>query len=134
MPTFRAVVPAIGILAELGIAVALVVTLPKPHPAQVAGTVRCASGAPVQGVWIEGFSGGSSFANLSPDDRRSAEVSYAYTLPDGGKYQVRVGCGGTPGNWSKTVLSDYVDAGVHQFVCHDAPSRDQAVTCVMQRR
>jgi hypothetical protein len=128
------VLPAVGIAIEVVLCVTLAITLPRPHPAQVAGTARCASGAAVQGVWIEGRSGGSDFADLTPDDRRSAEVTYRHTLPNGGRYQVRVGCGGTPGHWSRTIVSDYLNPSVYRLLCQDLPGPANDGKCVMTRQ
>jgi hypothetical protein len=125
------VLPAVGIAVEVVIGVVLAITLPRPRPAQAVGTVRCASGAAVQGVWIEGRSGGSDFADLTPDDRRSAEVTYRHTLSNGGRYQVRVGCGGTPGNWTRTIVSDYLSPGMYRLLCQDLPGRPNDGKCVM---
>jgi hypothetical protein len=131
MPKTATVLPVVGIVIEVVVGVTLAVTLPRPHSVRVGGTVRCASGAAVQGVWIDGRSGGSDFAGLTPDDRRSAEVTYQHTLVNGGRYQVRVGCGGTPGHWARTILSDYVGPGSYHFVCQDVPGRTGEGKCVM---
>lgn len=131
MVKLRHVVPAAGIALELVAAVTLAFTLPDAQPASVDGTVRCASGAPIQGIWIEGFSGGSGFAGLSPGDRRSALVTYRYELPSGGKYQVHVGCGGTPVTWTLELRSRYVNPGTNHFLCHDNAARSDDRTCAV---
>src|SRR5690349_6589946 len=120
MPKLRHVIPVVGIAVEVVAAATLVATLPEPDPAEVNGTVRCTSGAAVQGVWIEGFSGGSGYASLTPAHRHSPTVSYRYVLPSGGDYQVHVGCGGTPSDWDRTLRSSYVEPGTRHFLCADA--------------
>src|SRR6266699_1536993 len=85
-------VPLVLLACQATAGVALAVTLPKSRPMDLHGTVRCRSGAEVQGVWVEGFSGGSWYADLTRDP--DGLTRYSYRLPYGGKYQVHVGCGG----------------------------------------
>jgi hypothetical protein len=118
---------AVGLAVEAVVIVWLAVTLPHPQPRDIDGTATCASGAPVVGVWIEGFSGGSGFATLTGTD--GPATRFAYHLPDGGQYQVRVGCGGTPGDWHATDVSSYSDDGFRALVCEDSREAGRDGTC-----
>jgi hypothetical protein len=118
-------VAAVGLAVEVIAIVWLALTLPHPRPRDIAGTVTCGSGATVVGVWVEGFRGGSGFAALTGT---GPVARFAYHLPDGGPYQVRVGCGGTPGDWRATDVSAYLDDDGRALHCEDArePGRDGA--------
>lgn len=47
-----------------------------------------------------------------------SKVNFSYTLSNGGRYQVHVGCGGTSQKWGSNIKSDYV-SGNRNFVCND---------------
>lgn len=117
------VVAVLGIVVEVFVVVSLYLTLPTPVPRDIAGTVHCLSGRPVVRVWVEGFSGGSWYADLSWPSADPAFARYAYRLPSGGQYEVRVGCGGSPGDWFTTNYSGYVDDSYRDFVCDDPPTK-----------
>lgn len=121
-------VPTLFGLLQVTVGVALVITLPDIDPMQIEGSARCTSGALVQGIWVEGFSGGSNFATMghaAPDGSRP----FTYQLPYGGRYQVHVGCGGTPAAWGPEIWSPYVDGIDHAFVCHDVPAEPEYDNC-----
>lgn len=120
-PVTRTAVFAFLVAVEIVVIATLYLTLPSAVPRDIAGTVRCLSGKPVVDVWVEGFSGGSWFAELSWPSTDGSVVSYVYRLPSGGQYEVRVGCGGTRGDWFTTNYSGYVDYDHHDFVCDDPP-------------
>ena len=120
----------IGLLAEVGAIAVLWTTLPKPEPRTVTGSARCSSGAPVVGVWVEGRSGGSWWADdFIPKTTDPSTASFVKLLPHGGQYQVRVGCGGTRADWRTTNYSQYVDEGHHDFICDDPNTREIPGTC-----
>lgn len=92
---------------------------PSPtSPTAIHGEVRCESGAEVVGIWIDAPSGGSGWVEFTSTDQGSA--FFATTLDRPGKYQLHVGCGGTPGSWASSYFSRYVvEDGLH-FVCRDS--------------
>jgi len=121
---------AIGLVAEIGAIAALWTTLPTPEPRTVTGSVRCSSGAAVVGVWVEGRSGGSWWADdFTPLTTNPSTASFVKLLPHGGQYQVRIGCGGTPADWRTTNYSQYVDDGHHDFICDDPDNSEIPGTC-----
>ena len=126
------VLPFVALATQICVGVALAATLPVAKPADIGGSVQCSSGRPVVGVWIEGFNGGSQFASIRRDETDPKITDYAYRLPDGGAYQVRVGCGGRPGDWADTVLSSYVGGASHDFVCHDVRHERDHGRCVLR--
>jgi hypothetical protein len=125
----RQILLAAALAAELSVITALWLTLPQPHSRSVAGSVRCASGSPVVGVWVEGRSGGSWFAELNWSDPSRSVARYTYLLPSGGQYQVRVGCGGSSGDWGTTSYSPFVDDARRDFVCDDPSDRGRSGLC-----
>jgi hypothetical protein len=85
------------------------------------GTVECTSGAPVEGVWVDAANGKQSgWAHWQTLGKVSV-AAFDRALPDGGDYAVHVGCGGTPGDWLSSSVSQYVssEAGSVEFVCQD---------------
>ncbi|HET8813953.1 MAG TPA: CHAP domain-containing protein [Solirubrobacterales bacterium] len=62
------------------------------------GTVRCPSGTPVVGVWVQSSGGGSGFA-----DRRAyptnPSISGYKAAVNPGKVELHVGCGGEESDW-----------------------------------
>lgn len=104
-------------------------TLPpttKPGAAEISGTVSCASGADVVGIWFEAPAGGSGFI----DDYTSlgAEgATFSRTLPSGGPYEIHVGCGGTGDTWLTSNHSPRTELTGLTFVCHDDRGDDPGV-------
>jgi len=100
---------------------------PSSAPAQspvartVSGSIECASGAAMVGVWVEAESGPSqnkgwaTFATTGP-----ATATFQFTLKFGGRYQLHVGCGGTTSQWGSTSFTNFVSSS-SDFLCHDAP-------------
>lgn len=127
------VIPGSILALQIAAGTTLALTLPQSHPTDLHGIVRCSSGARVQGIWVEGFSGGSQFADLSAADTAST-IRYRYRLPYGGKYQLRVGCGGSGGDWKVTAYSTYVDGPEHSFTCHDERGQPNYGKCLGEPR
>lgn len=112
--TFAAM--AIALFVLMGI-----VTLDAPPASAgeyVRGSVMCVSQSSVVGVWIQAERGGSGWASWGRINGVNYNAWYAYTLPYGGRYQVHVGCGGTPQRWGSNNKSGYVYGG-RNFTCYD---------------
>ena len=78
---------------------AIATATPAGASTPIYGTVYCADGLNVVGVWIQAASGGSGFATYQAGTAMSA---YHYTLPYGGWWTVHVGCGGSTSSWKYT--------------------------------
>jgi hypothetical protein len=72
----------------------------------------------VEGVWIVAENGGSGWAKWTAVNSAST-ARYRYTLPNGGRYAVHVGCGGSPAHWQTTPDSNVVSGIFNDFVCYD---------------
>jgi hypothetical protein len=97
------------------------------------GTVECATGRPVEGVWVDVANGHSGWAEWAAEPNNPDRASYSYELQMAGKYTVHVGCGGSPENWASETWSEPVASGeTHDFMCHDSltkPSTEPIVAC-----
>jgi hypothetical protein len=91
-----------------------------------AGTVECASGRDVEGVWIETRDGaGWAFPSSNPHQKNIS--SFKRPLPHPEIYGVHVGCGGSPDNWASTNYSNSVSTGeFSDFICYDTPAASTA--------
>ena len=96
--------------------------LPGDSAVEIRGSVACASGSQVVGVWIEAEAGGSGFAKHSKGAGGSSD--FAFTLSSGGRYRVEVGCGGTEQRWATNNKSPFVSGSQLSFVCDDSTSPD----------
>jgi hypothetical protein len=115
--------PLIGALvaASVALAAAAVTVVVREAAAlhhDVTGTVHCASGAPIQGVWVGNEVGGGDWAAWTADPSDPARATYSFTVK-GDRYTVHVGCGGTKDAWGVEGKSGYVAGAVNNFVCHD---------------
>lgn len=94
-----------------------------PAAAQISGSVECASGAQVVGVYVVGETLADlnqGFANF--DQSGGAKVGYRFELPHGGRYQLHVGCGGSPNEWGSESFTIFVSES-SDFLCRDDPSK-----------
>jgi hypothetical protein len=66
----------------------------------VSGTVRCAHGQPVDGVWVNSSGGGSSYARLRPTSQSSASYTAWLATSTPTAISLHVGCGGSATNWA----------------------------------
>lgn len=67
-------------------------------PIVISGTVTCADGGAVVGVWVKAEGGDSGYASyLQHTDPHLAD--FQYRLARGARWTVNVGCGGTTLNW-----------------------------------
>lgn len=111
--------------AMLATALMLAVTAsPASAATEARGVVQCKSGAKVVGIWIDAKNGGSGWAKFSPKFipriGNVSTVNFNRTLPNGGMYRVKVGCGGTSQQWKTSITSPFVKSNKsHWFTCHD---------------
>jgi hypothetical protein len=117
----RWILPVVGLAIEAVLIVVLAVKLPKPVPEVVSGTVKCQSGLPVVGIWLEAQRGGSTWVGFDPLGAELSTVRYEYQLPNGGPYELRVGCGGTIARWASTSYTGFVHGSGFAFICADDP-------------
>jgi hypothetical protein len=110
---FLTVVSAV-LLAAGGTAVG---SSPAAAATTVSGQVTCVGNDSVTGVFIKAENGGSGWASWSTPVV-SWTANYRYSLPNGGRYQVHVGCGGTSQNWATNNKSGYVSGTSNSFTCY----------------
>jgi transcriptional regulator with XRE-family HTH domain len=99
--------------------------LPGSSSSLVTGSVACAEGRPVVGVWIAAATGqrDSGFAHLGParaagvNFAAGSTVTYSYLLPHGGSYAVHVGCGGTAAHWAASDFSPLLSESTVNLRC-----------------
>lgn len=98
-------------------------TMPSPAAAAVtvSGQVTCVGNDSVVGVWIQAKDGGSGWASWQAPTA-SWVANYSRSLPNGGQYQVHVGCGGTSQNWATNNKSGYVSGTSNSFTCYPLPN------------
>jgi hypothetical protein len=121
----------VSAVAMAAAAFVLYLNLPVARTTRITGTVRCASGQAVAGVWIQEAQGVGEFASWQPDSSDPALARFSFDLR-GHTYAVHVGCGGTSKQWATEVRSDHVPMSTIAFVCHDEPSDGLYETCTPQ--
>jgi hypothetical protein len=91
-----------------------------PAGERISGQIGCINSASPVGVWVQAERSTSGWADHEVPIELGgfSKVNYSYTLDHGGRYQVHVGCGGTPEHWTKDLPSDNV-SGSHDFLCND---------------
>lgn len=92
-------------------------------PVAISGEVECASGASVVGVWVEARDGGSGWADRQV--KEGGRTRYDFVLPNGGQYQLHVGCGGTDAEWGATNYTPFVANTPMSFRCFDSSGDTQ---------
>lgn len=107
--------------------------LPTLLAQTVSGEIRCSSGSPVAGVWVQvtvGDHSSSGFAmtRIAPDN--PAVTLYARTVK-ARTYVLNVGCGGTKGDWVMTAYSPETNQATLRMVCFDEPTDSRYQTCVL---
>ena len=99
------------------------VSIEAPTASAISGTVECASGAQVVGVWVEAEASPSQNSGWAAYQTTSAAAaSYQFTLQYGGRYQLHVGCGGTENDWGSSSFTNFISSS-SDFLCHDVPPR-----------
>jgi hypothetical protein len=101
----------------------------------VSGTITCASGNSVVGVWVQAAAG-SEFAdwqgigNGNDNGNRDGSTSeYWTTTPITEPYSLHVGCGGSSNRWETANYSDTVSGAVNDFYCIDISRSPEYETC-----
>ena len=78
------------------------------------GEVVCAGGeSPVVGVWVKVRGGTSGWATLS--NKRGHKANWSYDT-QGKKYQLHIGCGGTPQRWETNTRTGWTRHKVNATV------------------
>src|SRR5712691_3066536 len=100
---------------------------PSFGPFNISGSVSCASGNAVVGVWVAarkgaGFSGWHGRGN-------GATATFRYRLPRKETYSLHVGCGGSTSSWQVATYSVTVTTAVNNFTCDDVPGQPNYGTC-----
>ena len=100
---------------------------PSSGPFNISGSVSCASGNAVVGVWVAarkgaGFSGWHGRGN-------GATATFRYRLPGKESYSLHVGCGGSSSSWQVATYSVTVTTAVNNFACLDVPGQPNYGTC-----
>ncbi|MFJ7326981.1 protein kinase [Streptomyces cyaneofuscatus] len=98
-----------------------------PGPTTVRGQVTCISGQAVVGVWLRSDSV-KEFAQWKRVGEASA--AYWYTLPGPESYHLKVGCGGSPQDWGRSLRSAVVSGTQNSFTCDDVRGSADKVSCV----
>lgn len=107
----------------------LVSTILAPNASaasSASGTVQCASGNQVAGVWVAAKNGGSGMAKITKSRGLASHARFEYKLPKGGQYLVNVGCGWKDKSWidktqvwKTTNRSVIYVSGPKNFLCYD---------------
>lgn len=113
----------LAIVTGLVVGIGAIATAQAPATAAttVRGQVTCVGNYDVVGIWIKAEEGGSGWASWEAPVA-SWVANYSYSLPNGGRYQVHVGCGGTPQNWATNNKSSYVSGTNNSFTCYPIPN------------
>jgi|SRR5579862_1372425 len=91
------------------------------HGVLAEGTVECASGRHIEGVWIQTMDD-PGWAAWSSNPQQKSIASYGRRLPNDEIYGVHVGCGGSPANWTSSNFSPGVSTEeTPDFICYDTP-------------
>lgn len=116
-------------LLKVGVVVTALVAFPTVNipsasaaSTTVSGTIGCVNSASPVGVWVQAEKSRSGWAEKKVPVRLGghSKVDYKFVLDKGGRYQVHVGCGGTPQKWAKNLKSDWVSGSKNDFLCNDA--------------
>ena len=108
----------------------LAYSLHAPQARTVSFEVSCASGQPVEGVWVAASVSTPGWAIAATGQTGRSQATYSYLLALGGTYQVRVGCGGTTKVWAHQDVSEFISYSGGSFSCRDSPDSHQNGTCV----
>jgi len=128
------ILAVIAVLGVLLVAAAVIRVLPAAAQLhEVSGTVHCASGSAVQGVWVkEGRGSGGGFAGWSPEPGDRSKAHYHHGIWSG-SYAVHVGCGGTKDAWGIEVRSGFVSGHSNDFICYDQEKGADSPKCVVEK-
>lgn len=86
----------------------------------VTGKVRCSTGQPVVGVWVQSRRQGGSYAKV----RRGEDGWFTYNgwAIANHSYRLHIGCGGQPGDWRSESRTQQVKAVNLTLSCDDSPT------------
>ena len=92
----------------------------------ITGKVSCLGNEQVEGIWVDAVNGGSGWADWYETNSNGSEVEFKYVLPNGGAYNLHVGCGGSKQIWKNTYSTEtgsgtIQDHNFHFFTCQDVP-------------
>ncbi len=118
--TSRPVRTAGAVAIAITVTCGITVFAPSAAMASVSGSVLCLDGD-VVGVWVEGESGGSGFADL--EGIGEPTVTYSYNLKSYQPYSMVIGCGGTPSEWESSNRSPVLGALRNSLVCTGTQAR-----------
>jgi hypothetical protein len=115
---------AVPVTAAL-MAAAAVVTAPSAQaltPQTIFGTVTCQNSAhqksrPVL-AWVASEKGESGPGKLSDGGGANWSQEYTFTTYDAGRFRVVVGCGGTPQQPAKAVVTGWMNPGRHNLTAN----------------
>ncbi len=91
----------------------------------ISGKVSCIGNEQVEGIWVQATNDGSGWADKHQTDSDGAVVVFTYVLPNGGAYNLHVGCGGSEQHWN-TISTTEAGSGTiqdhtfHFFTCQDS--------------
>jgi hypothetical protein len=110
----------VAVLFILAAVAVMALFLPRVERHNVAGTVRCASGRPVVGVYAhDSYPHSGGWAATSPARGNPALVRYQRDDARGRTYWLSVGCGGTRDDWATALDTPTVAGDHHDFLCLD---------------
>jgi len=91
-------------LSTLLLSIGLVLAISPPAGATtsltISGSVACAGGQPVEGVWVQSSGGGSKFAGWQATSSTAASYSATISTAVPTVISLHVGCGGSKSSWA----------------------------------
>jgi surface antigen len=127
-------------LVRIALAALAMLALALPAAADaavtVSGTVRCATGAKVVGVWVQSSGGGSRFAERWGFPGNVSVNGYRATV-NSGSVELHVGCGGEPSKWASDQWTPKVTVSASRNLnatCSGAAGTFARVTCSFPAR
>ncbi|GGV74348.1 hypothetical protein GCM10010512_27570 [Streptomyces thermoviolaceus subsp. thermoviolaceus] len=98
-------------------------------PYHITGQVRCESGRPIVGVWVQtGTASDSRFAAWRGlGDGSTAD--WWTDLPKNERYSLHIGCGGTPASWASENMTGTYTGPHNSFDCNDLDGDPSRGTC-----
>lgn len=103
----------------------------------ISGQVTCPNNQRVVGIYIVAVNGGSYRVNYRQYlDSAESVAKFTYVLPDGGAYNLHVGCGGDAGNWANAYNTENCsgpidDRDFHALIAYDQLPKDRSKPCLV---
>ncbi|MFF2519820.1 chitinase [Streptomyces sp. NPDC058086] len=102
---------------------------PSVTPIRIAGQVRCESGNPIVGVWVQtSHSADSRFAAWRGVGD-GAKADWWTDIPENERYSLHIGCGGTPASWATENMTGWHSGPKNSFDCVDIAGDPRYETC-----